>query len=84
MKFLKGCAAVLCGLVGGAVVWVISEVIVHGVCSVPVLRFFWCTVGPGESIGDSMGFIDFLGLPLFMGIGVAGLWKVWVRGEPFD
>ena len=83
MKELRALAAIVCGAVGGAVAWVVGELIVHGVCGIPVLHFLWCTIGPGPGgsiAGPKLDFFDVLAFPLFVAIGISAFWKVWVRG----
>jgi hypothetical protein len=80
MQALKGLAAVASGIVAGATVWIVGELLLHGTCGIPVLHVLWCTVGPGESVGKRLDIFDWLALPVVTGVAVSVFWKVWVRG----
>jgi hypothetical protein len=80
MQALKGLAAVACGIVAGATVWIVGELLLHGACGIPVLHILWCTVGPAGSVGKQLDIFDWLALPVAIGVTISVFWKVWVRG----
>jgi hypothetical protein len=81
MVWLRAVAAVLGGFVLGIALWAVGEVVLHGVCSVPVLKVLWCTYAPGPlgSVGRDLDIFDLLALPFVVIAVTAELWRRWVR-----